>query len=149
MPADESSVREVVGSSRYQSRQWDREHFLLKPLGILNGKPLKPNEHQKKILAESVLVGEAMTKRTVFTSDSQASITGRTHTENTCLCPIPLSDWTLATTSTNGLLNHAKPSRFLRRCSARSPGSVRPKDSSPLASSVRWAGFEGTTVPPR
>ena len=44
----------------------DRKTFLLKPLGILYGKPFKPNERQKKILTESALVGEEMAKANSF-----------------------------------------------------------------------------------
>jgi len=39
---------------------------MLKPLGIEKGKPFNPNEKQKKILEEAVLVGEAMAKANDF-----------------------------------------------------------------------------------
>ena len=39
---------------------------MLKPLGIEKGKPFNPDERQKKILEEAVLVGEAMAKANDF-----------------------------------------------------------------------------------
>lgn len=47
----------------------ERDRFfmaMLKPLGIEHGKPFNPNERQKKILEEAVLVGEAMAKTNTF-----------------------------------------------------------------------------------
>jgi hypothetical protein len=47
----------------------ERDRFflaMLKPLGIEKGKPFNPNEKQKKILEEAVLVGEAMAKANDF-----------------------------------------------------------------------------------
>jgi hypothetical protein len=39
---------------------------MLKPLGIEKGQPFKPNDRQRKILAEAALVGEAMAKANTF-----------------------------------------------------------------------------------
>jgi hypothetical protein len=47
----------------------ERDRFflaMLKPLGIEKGKPFKPNERQRKILSEAVVVGEAMAKANDF-----------------------------------------------------------------------------------
>jgi len=47
----------------------ERDRFflaMLKPLGIEKGKPFNPTDHQKKILAEAALVGEAMAKANDF-----------------------------------------------------------------------------------
>lgn len=47
----------------------ERDRFflaMLQPLGIEKGKPFNPNERQKKILTEAVLVGEAMAKANDF-----------------------------------------------------------------------------------
>lgn len=47
----------------------ERDRFfmaMLKPLGLEKGKPFAPDERQKKILTEAVLVGEAMAKANDF-----------------------------------------------------------------------------------
>ena len=47
----------------------ERDRFfmaMLKPLGIEKGKPFEPDDHQKKILTEAALVGEAMAKANDF-----------------------------------------------------------------------------------
>lgn len=47
----------------------ERDRFymaMLKPLGIEKGKPFKPDERQSKLLAEAVVVGEAMAKANDF-----------------------------------------------------------------------------------
>lgn len=47
----------------------ERERFFmyfLKELGIEKGKPFKPTERQKEIMADAVVVGEAMAKNMVF-----------------------------------------------------------------------------------
>ncbi|MGD8659674.1 MAG: DUF1254 domain-containing protein [Desulfobacterales bacterium] len=48
---------------------FERDRFfmaMLKPLGIEKGKPFKPTKHQKLILTEATLVGEAMAKANDF-----------------------------------------------------------------------------------
>lgn len=47
----------------------DRDRFfmaMLRPLGIVKGKPFEPNERQTKILTEAALVGESMAKANSF-----------------------------------------------------------------------------------
>lgn len=47
----------------------ERDRFflaMLKPLGIEKGRPFNPNDRQKKILSEAVVVGEAMAKANDF-----------------------------------------------------------------------------------
>lgn len=44
-------------------------HAMLRPLGIRRGEPFAPDERQKEILTDAVLVGEAMAKANDFAND--------------------------------------------------------------------------------
>lgn len=60
---------EVLAQAINENPVAERDRFymaMLKPLGIEKGKPFAPNDRQRKILTDAVLVGEAMAKANDF-----------------------------------------------------------------------------------